>query len=210
MKINPADMDRIGRHELFMSAVLPRPIALVSTVGENGVRNVAPFSCFTCMSLKPATVCIMIGYKRDGSRKDTLINVDFLKDFVIAVVDENMAQPMNQTGGEYPPDVDEFEVTGLTPVKSDMVNSFRVGESAINMECKLSRIIKFGEPPSGSELILGEVVLVHVKDEVWRGDHIDNSKLKAIGRLGEDLYCRTTDMFEMKRAVVDATQQDLY
>jgi len=202
MKIKPLDLDRIGLHELFMSAVLPRPIAMVSTIGDNGVNNLAPFSCFTCLSLRPAIVCLNIGWKRDGRKKDTLRNIEFLKDFVVGVVDENLAEAMNQTSGEYPADVDEFKEAGLIPVKSEVVKSHLIAESPVNMECNLSQIIEFGEPPTGSQVVIGEVVLVHVKDEVWSGDHIDNSKLKAVGRLGEDLYCRTTDIFEMKRPVI--------
>ena len=199
MKINPADLDRTGLHELFMSTVLPRPIAWVSTIGKNGVNNVAPFSCFTTLCLNPAIIAVNIGWKRDGQKKDTLRNIEFSHDFVIAVVDEKLAEAMNRTSGDYPPEIDEFKETGLTPVKSEIIRSPRVAESPINMECKLHHIIEFGKPPTGSHGVLGEVVLVHVNDELWIEDHVDNAKLKAIGRLGEDLYCRTMDTFEMKR-----------
>lgn len=199
MKIVPANLTKRDSHELFMSAIVPRPIAFVSTVGEDGVFNLAPFSAFAPLGLKPALVCLQIGYRRDGQKKDTLRNIEFSKDFVVNVVTESLDRAMNQTAAEYPSHVDEFKEVGLTAVKSDLVKAPRVAESPVNMECKLVQILGFGEPPDGGQVIIGEVVLVHVVDELWMGDQIDISKLKPIGRLGGQLYCRVSDIFEMKR-----------
>lgn len=202
MKINPTDLDRRALHELFMSAVVPRPIAWVSTVGENGVNNLAPFSCMTILCQDPAIICMNIAWNRDSRKKDTLRNIEFAKDFVVAAVDDSLAEAMNQTAGGYPPDIDEFGKVSLTPLKSDIVTSPMVAESPVNMECKLHDIIEFGTPPNGSHAVFGQILRVHVRDDLWRDDHIDSARLKAIGRLGEDLYCRTTDLFEMKRPVL--------
>jgi flavin reductase (DIM6/NTAB) family NADH-FMN oxidoreductase RutF len=199
MKIIPADLNKRDSHELMMSAILPRPIAFVSTVGKDGIFNVAPFSCFAPIGMKPALVCLQISRKRDGEKKDTLKNIELTKDFVVNAVDELMAKAMNQSSAEYPSDVDEFKEVGLTALKSDLVKAPRVGESPVNMECRLIQTLNFGEVPTGSHVVIGEVVLVHVRDELWAGDHIDISKWKPIGRLGEQLYCRMTDRFEMKR-----------
>jgi len=198
VKVDPANLDKRELHELFMSAIVPRPIAFVSTVGEDGVFNLAPFSCFTSLCLKPALVGLQFGWKRNGGEKDTLRNIEFSKDFVLNVVDETMAQAMNQTSANYPSDVDEFKEVGLTPVKSDLIKAPRVAESPVHMECKLVQILEFGKAPSGSRFVIGEVVLVHIKDELWLNDHIKISEFKSIGRLGEELYCRITDVFEMK------------
>jgi flavin reductase (DIM6/NTAB) family NADH-FMN oxidoreductase RutF len=199
MKIIPERLDKRDSHELLMSAVLPRPIAFVSTVGEDGVLNVAPFSCFAPISMKPALVCVQISRKRDGQKKDTLRNIEFTKDFVINAVDASMAEAMNQASADYPSNVDEFKEARLTPVTSDLVRAPRVAESPIHMECKLVQILEFGERMTASNVVIGEVVLVHVRDELWAGDQIDISKWKPIGRLGGQLYCRMTDRFEMKR-----------
>jgi flavin reductase (DIM6/NTAB) family NADH-FMN oxidoreductase RutF len=198
MKIKPAHIGKGDLHELFMSAIVPRPIALVSTVGEDGVFNLAPFSCFTSLCLKPALVGLQFGWKRSGEKKDTLRNIEFSKDFVVNVVGETLAQAMNQASGNYPSDVDEFKEVGLTSVESDLVKAPRVAESPVHMECRLKQILEFGEAPTGSRFVIGEVVLVHVEDGLWVGDHIGVSKFRPIGRLGEELYCRITDVFEMK------------
>jgi len=199
MKITPARLNQKDLHELFGSAILPRPIAFVSTIGEDGVFNLAPFSFFTPLCLKPAIVALSIGWKRDGQKKDTLRNIEYSKDFVINVVNEALAEAMNQACAEYPSDVDEFKQVGLTPVKADLVKAPMVAESPVNMECKLVEIREYGGFPSGAHVVIGEVIFIHVKEELWTNDHIEISKLRAIGRLGEDLYCRVTDLFEMKR-----------
>ena len=202
MEINPRDLNTKDSHELFVSGILPRPIAFVSTVGEDGVFNLAAFSCFTMVGFKPALVCFHAGLKRDGVKKDTVVNIEFSRDFAVNIVDEALAEAMNQASAEYPSDVDEFKEVGLTPVKSELVRAPRVAESPVSMECKLTQILESGEAAAGGHIIIGEVVRVHIKDELWAGDQIDVSKLKPIGRLGGDLYCRITDIFEMKRAFI--------
>ena len=202
MKFDPAQLSAKDCHSLLVCAVLPRPIAFVSTIGANGIPNLAPFSYFTVLSSKPAVVGFGIGRKRDGGKKDTLVNVEFRKDFVINVVTEGLAKAMNQTSGEYPPDVDEFKEAGLTAVASDLVKSPRVDESPINMECRLLQILNFGEAPRINSFVIGEVLRVHLQDEMAVGCVVKGDHLKAIGRMGEDSYCRTRDLFEMKRPTI--------
>ena len=199
MQITPRDLDNRALHELFMSAFLPRPIAFVSTIGEDGVFNAAPYSSVAPIGLKPALVCFNIGRKANGQKKDTLNNIESCGEFVVNVVDEALVQQMNQAAADYPPEVDEFKETGLTPVKSQLVKPPMIGESPVNMECKLKQILEFGEPSTGSHVIIGEILLVHVRDALWTGIDIDVSKLKPIGRLGAQFYCRATDVFELKR-----------
>jgi flavin reductase (DIM6/NTAB) family NADH-FMN oxidoreductase RutF len=202
MKFDFAQLNVKDCHDLLVCAVLPRPIAFVSTIGANEVPNLAPFSYFTVLSSKPAIIGFGIGPKRNGGKKDTLVNIEFTKDFVVNVVTEDLAQAMNQTAGEYPPDVDEFKVGGLTALRSDLVKAPRVAESPVNMECKLLQILEFGEAPRLNRFVIGEVLRVHAQDNLLAEKVVKADRLKAIGRMGEDLYCRTESLFEMKRPVV--------
>ena len=199
MIIDLKNLDLHEEHELLVSAILPRPIAFVSSIGVDGVYNLAPFSFFGVACLKPALVSLSMNRKRDGQKKDTLKNIECAKDFVINVVDEALAEKMNQAAAEYPSDIDEFKEVGLTPLKADLVKSPRLLESPVNLECRLTRILEFGTAPRKANLVIGEVVRVHVKDELYADGVILPHKLKAIGRLGAQLYCRTKDIFEMKR-----------
>ncbi|MFH1002722.1 MAG: flavin reductase family protein [Chloroflexota bacterium] len=199
MEIDPRELEYRDAYRLFTSTIVPRPIAFVATIGENGIYNLAPISVFSSMGVKPPLVHINIGRKRDGRKKDTLVNIEFTKDFVINVVNESLAEAMNQSSAEYPSDVDEFQEVGLTPVKADLVKSPLVAESPINMECRLVQILEFGESPRLTSVVIGEVVRVHIKDELYVNGGIRMSELKALGRLGGDLYCRTTDIITMKR-----------
>ena len=190
-------------HDLLVGAVLPRPIAFVSTIGANGVNNLAPFSYFTVLSSKPPILGFGIGSKRDGGKKDTLANLEFTGDFVINVVTEDLAEAMNRASGEYPPEVDEFRVAGLTAGKSDLVQSPRVTESPINIECRLQQILQFGDAPRINRFVIGEVVRIHVRKELLQGNIPKADRLKPIGRMGEDFYCRTQGLFEMKRPEIE-------
>lgn len=184
----------------MLLAINPRPIAWVSTVGEDGVNNLAPFSFFQVVSAKPPVVCFSPASKRDGQKKDTLRNIESCRDFVINTVNEDLAKAMNQTSAEYPPNVDEFKEVGLTPVTSDLVKSPRVGEAPVSLECKLIQILQFGQSPEFAHLIIGDVVRMHIRDEFCIDGQLDGWKLNSIGRLWQKYYCRITDTFEISAA----------
>jgi flavin reductase (DIM6/NTAB) family NADH-FMN oxidoreductase RutF len=171
-------------------------------VSEDGVYNLAPFSAFCVMSVNPAIVGFNTAAFRDGRKKDTYINIAANGEYVINVVDESLAEAMNVTAAPFPPETDEFREAGLTPVKADLVKAPIVAESPVSMECRMKQILQFGEEPLMNNFIVGEVLRIHVKDELWTGEEIRAAELKNIGRLGGrgvDRYCRTTDSFEMKR-----------
>ena len=199
MKIDPADLDWREAHTLAVGAIVPRPIAFVSTIGEDGVFNVAPFSFFSPMANKPMLLGFTAATTKDGRKKDTLVNIESSRDFVLNVVTESLAEAMNQTAMSYPSDVDEFKEAGLIPVAADIVRPPMVGESPVNMECRLVQVLEFKNPPMISSFIIGEIIRVHIKDEFYADGAIQMSELKAIGRMGGDSYCRTRDIFEMKR-----------
>ncbi|MFC2019598.1 flavin reductase family protein [Chloroflexota bacterium] len=201
MKIDPADLDWRKAHEVMVSAIVPRPICFVSTIGTDGVYNAAPFSFFSGMSLRPTIVGFSTGWKPELTKKDTLVNIEATKEYVINVVTEAMAEAMNQASQDYPRNVDEFKETGLTPVSADLVKAPMIGESPVNMECRLVQVMEFGDENRRNSFIVGEVVRIHVADEIYIPDKhmIDVTKLKPLGRLGGELYCRVSDVFEMKR-----------
>lgn len=198
MMLDPALMDFRELHHLLAGAVVPRPIALVSTMGENGVHNVAPLSSISIASVRPPLLSFSLSTRRqkDGQKKDTLRNIEFAREFVVNVpVIESMAHAMNKSGAEYPQDVSEFKETGLTAVMADLVRAPRVAESPVSFECRLVQILEFGELPSVSSLVIGHVVRAHIKDEFWANGELQSAKMKAIGRLLEP-YCRTNEIFE--------------
>lgn len=193
-------------YRILIGSVLPRPIAWVSTTDSNGVFNLAPFSFFTVASANPPVLCFSPGMKQvivDGVKttvpKDTLRNVRETKEFVVNIVSHSIAEKMNLTSGEFPPDVSEFAQAGLTPVKSSLVKAPRVGESLINFECELHQIVEFGQHAGAGSLVLGRIKCVHIDDAVYTGGHIDLDVLQPIGRLGGYQYCTVRDQFEMVR-----------
>jgi len=201
MVIDPSSRDPFDVYRLLSGSILPRPIAFVSTMSPEGILNLAPFSFFTVVSANPPIICFC-PMVRGGERpkKDTLMNIEATKEFVVNIVSEDFAAPMNSTAGEYPPDVDEFQLSGLTPIPSDIVKPPRVKESRVNMECKLHSVTHVSDKFLGGNLVLGEVVRFHVQDGMINDIcEIDADQLNAIGRMAGPVYVRTKDRFEMIR-----------
>ena len=199
MIINPLEQDQRNIYKLLIGSVVPRPIAFVSSLSVNGVPNLAPFSFFNAVCSKPPIVQFTTSVRGDGSNKDTHNNVKATGEFVVNIVSESIAVQMNAASEDVPPEIDEFVISGLTPVPSNIVKPPRVQESLINMECKLNQIVSFGDTPGAAKVIFGEVVLFHVADEIIDNFRIDPEKLLAIGRMGGHFYTRTRDRFEMIR-----------
>lgn len=205
MKIETKNLERRQLHDLLGNSIAPLPVALISTIGPDGINNAAPFSFITPVCSKPPTICVSFGL-RQGQKKDTLRNIEFSHDFVINVVDETLISQAVKAAADYPPDVDEIKETGLTAVKSEKVKAPRIAESKVNLECRLvGKLEMLEELREGAgrkglrAVVFGEVVMAHVKDEVWSEGRIDPSRLRAVGRLGADLYCRTGDTLVLKR-----------
>ncbi len=198
MTIDPISTDVQNIYKLLIGVIVPRPIAFVSTVSSDGVPNLAPYSFFTCASANPPVVCFCPMVRR-GQPKDTLANVRATREFVVNIVSEEIAGQMNITSGDYSPEIDEFEKSGLTKVASGLVKPPRVLESPVNMECKLTQIVDVSTEPMGGSLVLGEVVRFHVRDELVENFRIDPDLLQAIGRMGGPTYTRTRDRFDLER-----------
>jgi flavin reductase (DIM6/NTAB) family NADH-FMN oxidoreductase RutF len=144
-------------------------------------------------------VCFCNSVRRDGTKKDTVRNVEATGEFVVNIVSEDIATQMVACSGDYPPDVSEFDISGLTPIPSDLVKPPRVKESHVQMECKLLQIVTVSDEPGGGSLVMGQVLRFHIDDSVLENNAVDPDKLKPIGRMGGITYCRTTDRFQMAR-----------
>jgi len=204
MEIDPQAVDPTAVYKLLIGCVVPRPIAWVSTVSPDGIRNLAPFSFFMGVCGDPPTVAFSAGPRSRPAPgvprvKDTVRNLEASGDFVINVVDDARAEQMNVTSGEYPPDIDEFAVAGLTPTPSVRVRPPRVQEAPISLECRTHQILPVGRGPHS--LVLGEIVYFHVRDELYDAPtgRIAMARLHPVGRLAGNWYTHVHDLFEMKR-----------
>ncbi len=191
-------------YKLLSGAVVPRPIAWVSTVDAAGVRNLAPYSFFVAVSANPPVLCFCPSVREaeDGlpPLKDTLENVRATGEFVVNIVSEELTERMNATSAQLSPDEDEFTVCGLTPVPGEAVRAPRVGEAKVQMECRLTRIVEVSAKPGGGSMVLGEVLRWHVSEDVLEpGYKIDHDKLRAVGRMAGSEYARTGDRFALAR-----------
>lgn len=202
MQLDPGTMSAESIYKLLIGCVVPRPIAWVSTVGADGVHNLAPFSFFMGVCQDPPAIAFSAG-RRAGGRKDTVRNVEHTGEFVVNVVDDDLAEPMNLTSGEYPPEVDEFALTGLTAVPGVRVRAPRVAEAPIGLECRVVQIMPVGRGPH--DLVLGEIVYFHVRDDLYdrATGRVSMSRLRPVGRLAGQLYTQVHDIFQMKRPADD-------
>ena len=209
MQFDPHVIDSSTMYKLLIGSVVPRPIAWVSSLDAEGVRNLAPFSYFMAITHDPPTIAFSSGPRgaelggRTRGKKDTLHNVEVTREFVVNVVDDALAEAMNVTSGDYAPDVDEFTRAGLAAAPSVKVNAPRVAAAPVAMECRLAQIIPVGRLPH--HLIVGEIVYLHVRDDVYDPGtgRLDMHRLKPVGRLAGHLYTHVHDIFEMKRPATD-------
>jgi flavin reductase (DIM6/NTAB) family NADH-FMN oxidoreductase RutF len=201
MEINPASLEWQQAYKLLVGSILPRPIAFVSTLDENGVANAAPFSFFTAICADPMLVCFSpMRRGTDGAKKDTLVNIEKTKEFVINIVSEEFVEQMNDCAKELPPHVDELDFTGLTKAKSICVKAPRIAESKVQLECELFELLDFGDHPGAGSLVIGKVVHVHVQDELFDKGRILTEGLKPIGRLAGQMFTNPlANTFEMTR-----------
>ena len=187
-------------YKLLVSAVVPRPIAWVVTQNADGVVNAAPFSFFNAFCPDPPIVCLGIGSRRPGVRKDTTTNIDLTGEFVVNLVSEALAPKMNVTAVNFEYGVDELERAGLTKAASHRVKPPRIAESPVALECVKVGIHEIGPQHS---LVIGRVVAMYVLDEAVidrERYQVDTPKLHLIGRVhGAGMYVRLSDLFEMRR-----------
>jgi flavin reductase (DIM6/NTAB) family NADH-FMN oxidoreductase RutF len=197
VRIDPAAISSDDAYRWMTSTILPRPIAWTSTLNEDGSANLAPFSFFTGVSSDPPTCLICVSRHGGLRKKDTWLNIERTGEYVIHVVTDALAQQMNATSRPFPHGVDEIVEAGLTKVPSEIVAPPRIAEAPVAMECRLERIVEVGR--AGTAIVIGQILLWHVRDDLLVGGRVDPGRLDAIGRLGGAGYTRTRDRFEMVR-----------
>ena len=192
-KYSPTD-----RYKLLSSTVIPRPIALISTVDTDGTLNAAPFSFFNVFAEDPPTCVAGLARRTDGNKRDTARIIGETGEFVVNMVDRELAAAMNICAVDFAPDIDEFEMAGLTPVASRLVTPPRIAEAPVSFECRRAVTLQLGP---GRDLVVGEILTMHARDGLIDPDklYLDREKYDVIGRLYADLYAPLRDVFSMKR-----------
>jgi len=182
-------------------AIIPRPIAWVSTISPDGKPNLAPFSFFQAICSNPPTLMFVPTNNRDGGKKDTLRNIEAVPEFVVNLVPYWLAEPMNATAAPLPYGESEFAHAKVTPAASSKVRPPRVGESPIAIECVLDRVVTIGSGVGAGNVVFGRIVAMHIADAVLGADGkaIDPTKLDLIARLSGDYYMRTGELFTVAR-----------
>ncbi len=187
-------------HNPFKSCVVPRPIGWISTLGMNGVPNLAPYSQFQILTFDPPYVMFAANQTTDGSRKDSVVNAEQTGEFVYNMVTYDLREAMNLSAQQVPPDVDEFELAGVSKALSRLVKTPRVAESPIQFECRTHQTLRLpGNGTMGTvDIVIGRVIGIHIKDELITGDgKLNILKIRTIARLGYYDYTVIESVFEM-------------
>ncbi len=199
--IDPSTTSWIEVYRRMTEIVIPRPIAVVSTVDAQGRPNLAPFSFYTVVSSNPPHIAFAPHLSgRTGQKKDTLRNIEETGEFVIASATELLAEQVNACAALLPPEDSEFEHSGLTPEPAETVTPFLVKESPINLECKLVEIRAYGDQGGAGHLNVGKINRIHLDTKVLNDEgQICSEALQAVGRMGTDLWVKTRETFPMPR-----------
>lgn len=205
MEIDPATLSASRRYRWMISLIVPRPIAFVSTRAKGGALNLAPFSYFMGVSSEPPVLAIAVS-RREGEPKDTARNILETGEFVVNAAGEDHAEAINRASGDWDPDVDEFALAGLVPRPCRVVAPPRVDDAAFSLECRLHGSLVVGAPPRETTLVLGEIVWMHVRDDVLEDAadpgtprYADATRLRPLARLGRNLYTRLGPLLALDR-----------
>ena len=201
-KIDPETTSPLDMYQFMIGAVSPRPIAFVSTIDTEGVPNLAPFSFFNAFSSKPPILGFATSIRAaNGTTKDTLANVQEVNECVVNIVSHSFVRQMSLTAVNYPKGVSEFEKAGLTPIESDLIRPFRVKESPVQMECKVREIIQTGVRGGAANLVICEIILMHIDDSILDSQKkIDPLLIDQVARMGGNWYSRAAKgLFEVPK-----------
>ena len=202
------DVNSISSEELYKhltTSVAPRPIALVSTIDSNGICNLSPFSFFNVFSVKPPILIFSpVNRMKDNTKKDTLRNVIELKECVISIVNQKIAQQVSLASSNYDSKEDEFKKAGFSKLKSTQIKPFLIKESPVNFECKVNSIIPLGEEGGAGNLVVCEIIKIHLQEEIMDSKNkIDPVKLDLVSRVGGSWYGKTTSesLYEITKPI---------
>ena len=193
--------DEIAAHDAYKlcsGLIVPRPIGWIGSLSAEGIANLAPYSFFNLIGNDPMHVAFSPG-SVGGGDKDSLANVKQVPEFTVNIVTAETVAAMNDTAATLPPEEDEFEHAGLTKLASERIRPPRVAEATATMECVVADIVHIGRAGGGNDLVIGEVVVVHVADRVLDGTRVDQSELRAVGRHAGNWYSHATDLFDLTR-----------
>jgi len=194
----PAESDLTDVYKLMTGLVVPRPIGWIGTADEEGRPNLAPYSFFQAVATNPPIVLFSAGVT-DGREKDSLRNARTTGEFTYNLVDMATAQGMNASAADLPHGESEFDFAGLTPLESVDIAAPRVAEAKASFECKVDRIIELGSHPVQHAVVFGEVLRIHVNEDLLDGTRVDFEKLDAVGRLAGNYYVTTREIFDITR-----------
>lgn len=192
--IDPDQIPSQQLHRLLLGAIAPRPIAFASTIDKEGNPNLSPFSCFNVFGVNPTTLIFSPSRRgRDNTLKDTFLNVKEVPEVVINVVTFDMVQQASLASTEYPRGTNEFIKSGFTQMSSEKIRPFRVKESPVQIECKVRQVIETGSEGGSANLIVCEVLLVHIKENIFdENGTIDPNKINLVGRMGGNYYVKAS------------------
>jgi flavin reductase (DIM6/NTAB) family NADH-FMN oxidoreductase RutF len=199
MFLDIKELSPVECYQALVAAVVPRPIAWVSTRSEAGVSNLAPFSFFTVASCQPPVLCVTHVLPRTLKLKDTLVNLHETGECVVNVVDQQVVEQMSATSATFAADVDEFEQIGVERAVSTMVAVDGVALSPVRFECKLREVITISDQPMGGSMILLDIIAIHVNDRCIADGVIDTTLVNAIGKLSGSLYSSSDTVFDINR-----------
>jgi flavin reductase (DIM6/NTAB) family NADH-FMN oxidoreductase RutF len=205
LSIDPTTIPTPKLHHYLLGAIGPRPIAFASTIDEEGQPNLSPFSFFNVFSANPPILIFSPARNgRTNTTKNTYDNVKKVPEVVINIVNYDILHQMSLSSSPYPAGVNEFEKAGLTQLKSETIQPFRVAEAPVQFECKVNQVIELGTEGGAGNLVICEVLRIHIKEEILDAEGmIDQKKIDLVARMGGDWYCRANEasMFEVKKPI---------
>jgi flavin reductase (DIM6/NTAB) family NADH-FMN oxidoreductase RutF len=200
MQIDFATLSPSRAYAWMVSLITPRPIAWVSTISAAGVTNLAPFSFFNGVTSNPPTLLFVPVNTRDGLKKDTVLNIEATREFVVNLVPYALAEPMNACAARLPYGESEFAAFGIASTPSVTVRPPRVALAPAAFECALHQIVNVGEGPMAAHIIIGRILRAHIDDAVLdAAGEVDPAKLDTVARLGGEAYATTRDRFTLAR-----------